>query len=227
MDKKFKMLDLTHPVSPEIPSWNGESGFEISIKLDYQNCTPPDLFRIQKIESNAGIGTHIDAPAHVIPGGRTVDQLTIEELFAACVVIDVRSEAGEDYIITPDVIEKFEERNGEIKPKSFVIFYTGWDKYWSEREKYHNNHRFPSIDPKVAEILLKRDIAGLGTDTLSPDTGAAGFPVHRAMLGANKFIVENIANAKLLPSTGSKILALPMNITGGTEAPIRLIGFLS
>ncbi|HYD91515.1 MAG TPA: cyclase family protein [Flavobacterium sp.] len=227
MDKKFKMLDLTHPVSPEIPSWNGESGFEISIKLDYQNCTQPDLFRIQKIESNAGIGTHIDAPAHVIPGGRTVDQLTIEELFAACVVIDVRSEAGEDYIITPDVIEKFEERNGEIKPKSFVIFYTGWDKYWSEREKYHNNHRFPSIDPKVAEILLKRDIAGLGTDTLSPDTGAAGFPVHRAMLGANKFIVENIANAKLLPSTGSKILALPMNITGGTEAPIRLIGFLS
>ena len=122
MNKEFKIIDLTHKLSPEAPSWDGSCGFELSISTDYKDCTPPDLFRIQKIKCGAGMGTHMDAPAHVVPNGRTIDELNFEELATDCVVIDVSKEANADYVILPEVVEKFEKEYSEIKSNSFVIF---------------------------------------------------------------------------------------------------------
>jgi kynurenine formamidase len=66
----------------------------------------------------------------------------------------------------------------------------------------------------------------LGIDTFSSDTGENGFPVHRAILGADKYLVENVANAELLPATGAKVLVLPPKIKDATEAPLRLIALI-
>jgi kynurenine formamidase len=223
---ELKAIDLTHTLSSTIPSWDGTCGFTLSLDTDYKDCTPPDLFRTQKIQMKGGMGTHMDAPAHCIEGAKTIEALTLEELVTDCVVIDVSDHADESYLIMPADVEKFEKEHGEIKSGSFVIFYTGWDKYWDTPEKYNNNHIFPSVDTSTAELLLKRNIAGLGIDTLSADTGKNGFPVHRAILGAGKYLVENIANAKSLPPTGAKSVLLPMKIKDGTEAPVRLIGLI-
>lgn len=223
---EIKPIDLTHTLSATTPFWDGSCGFTLSINGDYTECTPPDLFRTQKIQMNAGIGTHMDAPAHCIPGARTIESLNLEELIVDCVVIHLRDSVDENYLIMPSSIEEFEKEYGKIPAHSFVIFYTGWEKYWNDQDKYINNHNFPAVDVSTAKLLLERDIAGLGIDTLSPDTGKNGFGVHQAILGAGKYLVENIANAKLLPPTGAKIAVLPMKIEGGTEAPIRLVGFI-
>lgn len=226
MQKKLKAIDLTHTLSSGIPSWDGSCGFELSVITDYKDCTPPNLFRVQKMQCNNGIGTHIDAPAHVIKNGRTIDKLNLKELITDCVVIDVSPKANADYVIMPETIKEFEKKYGKIKSNSFVIFYTGWEKYWGNKTKYNNNHKFPSVHTSTAEILLKRNIAGIGTDTLSVDTGEYGFPVHHLILGKDKYLVENVANAKSLPPVGAKILILPLKIEGGTESPIRLVALI-
>ena len=59
------------------------------------------------------------------------------------------------------------------------------------------------------------------------DKGGEDFPVHRIVLGAGKYIVENIANAKDVPPIGAKIMVMPMKINNGTEAPIRLIAIVT
>ena len=169
------------------------------------------------------MGTHMDAPAHVIPGGRTIDKLTPEELVVDCVLIDVSQEADKNYLVMPSAIEKFEKEYGEIPAHSLVIFYTGWSKFWETPERYHNKFAFPRVDVSVAEILLKRKVVGLGIDTFSCDTGKDGFSVHRAILRADKYLVENVANAELLPPTGAKVFVLPFKIKDATEAPIRLV----
>ena len=61
-------------------------------------------------------------------------------------------------------------------------------------------------------------------DTLSADKADSDYPVHRALLGAGKYLVKNIAYAEQLPAVGSYNMALPILTVGGTEAPIRLIG---
>ena len=217
------MIDLTHVLSPHIPAWDGKPDFELTTITDYKDCTRPDLFRTQRLHAGVGLGTHIDAPAHVIPGGRTIDQLTLQELVVDGIVIDVSHEAHENYKVMPRAIEDFEKKYGPLPAHALVKFYTGWSAHWKNPEKYHNRFAFPSVDVSTAEMLLKRNIVGLGIDTFSCDTGKNGFPVHRAILGANKYLVENVANAHLLPSIGAKIFVLPMHIKDATEAPLRLI----
>lgn len=226
MNQNFKTIDLTHTITEMIPTWDGDCGFHLPIAVDYKDCTEPDLFRIQKIECKAGIGTHMDAPAHCIVDGRTIEALPLQELVTDCIVVDVSAKANEHYMITSSDVEAFEKAHGEIPAGSLVIFYTGWSKHWETPEKYNNNHVFPSVDVSTAELLLTRGIVGIGIDTLSCDTGAHGFPVHRAILGANKYLIENVANAHLLPPTGAKVAVLPVKIKDATEAPIRLIALL-
>lgn len=222
----MKKIDLTHSLSSEIPSWDGSCSFNLGVTTDYADCKVPNLFRVQKIEAKAGIGTHIDAPAHCFPDGVTIDMLSFENLATECVVVHIEN-ADENYKITLDDIEKFEIENGLIGANTFVIFHTGWDQYWDRPEKYRNDLKFPSLHEDTAKLLLKRDIAGIGIDTLSPDAIGNDFPVHRVLLGAGKYIVENVANAKELPSVGVKIMIMPLKIKNGTESPVRLVAMLN
>lgn len=222
----IKIIDLTHALEPHIPAWDLGCGFVQTIKVDYSECSSDVKFRINRIEMDAGIGTHIDAPAHCMPSGCTVDRLPLENFLAPCIVIDLSEIAHESYLASPQDILSFEKRYGIIGSGSFVIFRTGWERYWHDPEKYRNGHRFPSISKEAAELLLERDIVGIGIDTLSPDTEESGYPVHAALLGAGKYIIENVANVQRLPARGSLILALPMKIKDGTEAPVRLVAFL-
>lgn len=226
MKSKHKIIDLTHTISDAVPAWDGKPLFSLDTLVDYKDCVPPNLFRIQKLTAGMSVGTHLDAPAHVIPGGRTIEMITSDELVVDCVVINVSEEADEHYLLGIDTIKRFEKEQGMIPPNSLVIVYTGWSKFWDSPEKYHNNHVFPGVGVPAAEVLLKRNIRGIGIDTFSCDTGQSGFPVHQIVLGADKYLVENVANADLLPATGSKALVLPAKIKGATEAPVRLLGLV-
>ena len=223
----FKVIDLTHIISSTSPSWEGGCGFQHQVILNYADCTTPVQFKVQKINMYAGLGTHIDAPAHCIPCGKTVDELKLDELIAPCIVIDVSKQAHESWQLSHKDIRQFEREHDQIGDGAFVIVRTGWDQYWNEPEKYRNHLQFPSISLDAAELLLERKIAGLGIDTLSPDTPGSGYPVHEAILGAGKYIVENVANSSELPPRDSFSLALPIRTEGGTEAPMRLIGLIT
>jgi kynurenine formamidase/GNAT superfamily N-acetyltransferase len=218
----YQVVDLTHTVSSSIPTWEGGCGFLLHTTQDYKDVG----FRIQRFEMVAGIGTHMDAPCHQVAGGGSIDDLPLSDLIAPCVVIDVSSKVHERYKVSVEDILEFEKEHGKIPGSSFVILRTGWDRFWDTPEKYRNNLVFPSVSVEAATALLQRGICGLGIDTLSPDSFDGGFDVHSTLLGAKKYIVENIANSSLLPPTGSSIVCAPIKVEGGAEAPVRLIGLL-
>lgn len=221
----FIFVDLTHSLSSEVPHWGIDVGFKYNARMiQSAESTGQVKFRVQRLEMSAGIGTHIDAPSHCFEDAPAIDKIPIQSLITICRVIDVSNRAHERYIVSADDIYDFENEYGTIPKGAFVIIYTGWDQRWSLPEKYRNEKIFPSISIEAAEILLSREIVGLGIDTLSPDTYGSDFPVHQLILGAGKFIVENVANAKQLNPADSYIFALPMKVTDGTEAPIRLVG---
>ena len=222
----FNVIDLTHPISPDSPSWDASCGFQHKITLDYEQCTTTTQFRVQTIQMHAGIGTHLDAPAHCIPGGTTIEQLRLNELIAPCVVIDVSKEAHASYVCESADIQSFERKYGKISRGSFVIICTGWSRFWHQPKQYRNELQFPSVSKEAALLLLEREIVGLGIDTFSADKADSEYPVHHALLRAGKYLVENIAQAEQLPAVGSYSMALPILTVGGTEAPIRLIGLI-
>lgn len=222
----FTLVDLTHSLTPSIPTWNGKCGFNHKINYDYDSCTTATKFRTYTLQMEAGIGTHMDAPSHCIRGGLSISDLSLEKLVSPCVVIDVSSRSREDYKITVQDIRDFEENYGRIQKRTFVMFHTGWGRFWNTPWHYRNNYIFPSISKDSALFLLDREITGIGIDTLSPDLPQDDFPVHHVLLNAEKYIVENITSLEKMPPTGAFSLALPLKIQHGTEAPIRLIGLV-
>ncbi|HET9843129.1 MAG TPA: cyclase family protein [Gammaproteobacteria bacterium] len=222
----YKIIDLTHTLNNNVPTWNGGCGFHHDLHLDYTDCEGEDKFRVMKLRMHAGIGTHMDAPSHCIPGGECIDAIKVEELCMPCFVIDVSNKATEQYIVTLEDILAFESKLGRISQGSCVMVKTGWEKNWHSPEKYHNNHVFPSVSIEAANLFLERDVRALGIDTLSADRPDNGFPVHQAFLGNGKLLIENVANLNKMPSCGSYIMAFPIKIKDGTEAPIRLVGLI-
>lgn len=222
----YKLIDLTHTLDRTIPTWDGGCGFNHTMHLDYADCQGEDKFRVMQMSMHAGIGTHIDVPSHCISGGKCVHEFDVNDLCMPCSVINVSDKAHERYSVSPKDITDFERMHGMISQGSCVLIKTGWERFWNSPEKYRNNHVFPSISVEAAHLLLERGVAALGIDTLSPDCPENGFKVHQAFLGNNKILIENAANLDAMPSSGSYIMALPIKVKDGTEAPVRLVGLI-
>jgi len=214
-----RYVDLTHTFSHDMVSWNGSCGFSHDIKADYETVG----FRIQQLKMHAGIGTHIDAPAHCVPQGKTIEVLSTKDLIVPCVVLDISEKASAFYSLTVQDVELWESRYGVLQERVFCMVYTGWDRFWKNPEQYRNNYQFPSVSKEAVQFLLARNIVGLGIDTLSPDRPSDGFAVHHAMLGAGKYLIENLKNLSLLPAIGGLMMAFPLKGYGLTEAPARVI----
>ncbi len=222
----YKLIDLTHTLDSHIPTWNGSCGFNHELHVDYVDCKGEDKFRVMKIKMHAGIGTHMDAPSHCIPSGLCIHDFDVNELCMPCVVIDVSNQCHEHYSLTPEDIGAFESKHGPINKGSCVMVKTDWGKFWNHREKYHNNHIFPSVSLEAAKMLLERDVSALGIDTLSPDRPEDGFKVHQIFLGSGKILIENVANLDNMPPIDAFIMAFPIKVKDGAEAPVRLVGLI-
>ncbi|MDP1607818.1 MAG: cyclase family protein [Chlamydiales bacterium] len=217
-------IDLTHPLSPNVPTWNGSCGFCLEIKKDYS-----DMFRVQQIKMHAGVGTHMDAASHRFQGGKSIADIPLKQLlFTPIHVIDVSQKAHADYEISVSDMEEYEKTYGSIPENALVIGFTGWHRFWQDPKKYRNvdsrgQMHFPAFSADAAKYLVSRNIAGIAIDTLSPDCLDTTYPVHHHLLANNKYIIENIADCSLLPPQGSYGIALPLRAEEATESPIRLV----
>lgn len=222
----FKVEDLTQPLSASVPTWNGSCGFCLEIKKDYDQ-----MFRVQQVKMHAGVGTHMDAPSHRIQGGSSIADIPVEQLVAPICIIDVSKKAGSDYEISLQNIKDYEAVYGLIPSNALVIGFTGWSRFWTNSDAYRNmdtngQMHFPAFSAESACLLIERNISGIAIDTLSPDCQDPDFSVHKIILGAGKYIIENIADCSQLPPRGGYAIALPFRAENATESPVRVIALV-
>lgn len=223
-----KIIDLSQELHSGIPTWSGDCGFHLNITNDYDR-----LFRVMDYSLFANAGTHMDAPAHIVQGGQEISALNLQNLFCSLFVINVMASVQKNpgYQLLPKDILDFEKSHGRIAAGGFVVAATGWDKRWSDPGSYRNvidgRMLFPTFSTEAAELLLEREVSGIGIDTLSPDGPDSEFPVHRKILGAGKVILENLATLNQLPPVGAQIIAFPLKIRGGAESPVRAVAIVS
>ncbi len=221
-----EMIDLTQTLHSDIPTWSGTCGFESAILSD------DDPARVHSFTFHlSSAGTHMDAPSHFCKDGLHIDKIPLEKLIVPLCVIEVTQEADADFFLTPDHILHYEKMCGKIPPASFVALHTGWDQYWSNPEKYRNADdkgglHCPGISLEACHLLLERNVAGIGIDALNPDGSNPEYPFHHAILGAGKYIVENLTNLDKLPPIGAYIALLPIKIGDASEAPIRAVALI-
>lgn len=234
LEGKGKIIDLTHPLSEEIPYWPGES--YIPFRFETIATMEKDGVYSGFFAMPEHMGTHIDAPNHFEAGQASVDALRLQQLIAPAVVIDVRDQVEEnpDYQLTVEDIENWEDRHGRLPAGALVFMYSGWDSRWNDIDAYRNQGlnddvmHFPGFSVEAAEFLVnERDIRGIGIDTLSVDHGPSkDFRVHHVTHGAGKYHVENAARLGQLPPRGAIVVVAPIPIRGGSGGPGRVFALL-
>ncbi|MBP9695383.1 MAG: cyclase family protein [Candidatus Magasanikbacteria bacterium] len=201
----MKYIDLTHKFTDSMPSYPGDP----RPILQQITLISEDGVNDHSLKTTMHIGTHIDAPAHMISNGKLISDYPIEKFFGKAIFIDARGQMT----IGPEILPK-----EKIKAGNVVILYTGWDKKFGNHE-YFGDH--PIVNNEFADTLIELGISILCIDFPSPDKKP--YPIHQKLLRHDILIAENATNLELLIEQKKiEIIALPLYIEADAS-PCRIV----
>lgn len=207
------MHDLTVSLREGMPTFPGTPSFEVEQLQSHEDAGTV----VHYLTMNTHHGTHIDAPAHYIPDGKTIDQLDLECFNGSATVFDLREYSGEP--ITERILR------AQSPPQSTddrVILLTG------DVDRYFEGDFFDKaayLTEDGAEWLIEQNVSLIANDFLTEAVpGDPHRPVHKALLGAEIPILEYICNASAIADTTQVTLqAFPLLLSGLEAAPVRAV----
>jgi kynurenine formamidase len=224
------LVDLTHTMSPEFPTFFGVPGIELQKQFDLKK----DGFNLNWWRIIEHAGTHIDAPIHFSEGGASVDKLLAETLVVPLAVVDVRGRAAQnaDYQLSRQDLLEWEKKNRRLPDGCCVAMLSGWASHVGDPAKYSGAvdgvFHFPGFAPEAADWLIaERKVWGLAVDTLSLDHGTSkDFKTHVSWLGAGRWGLENVAALDNVPASGATLIVGLAKVKGATGGPTRLFALV-
>jgi len=203
-------IDLSVEVRPGMPVWEGAPD---PVIVPVCEIGPESNCRVSRVELDAHLGTHLDAPCHYLPGAGAVESLRLEDLVGPCWIAD----AGAAALVTDSVLEGLgipegcarllvrtdNTRRGLMGRPEFVRDYVG-------------------LDLSGARWLLERGVRLVGFDYLSVQAFHESDDVHRELLGARVVLLEGLDLSAVEPGAHD-LVCLPPKWTGSDGAPARVI----
>jgi len=208
----MKIIDLTHTIHSSMPVFPGT---EPPI-IQEANTLEKDGFAEAKITFYSHTGTHMDAPAHMVEGGLSLDQYPIDHFIGDALVLNFTDIGSEE--IGVEQLVPYEDRISKV---DFVILKTGWSKYWGEDEYFIG---FPALSEDAAKWLTNFKLKGIGIDAISIDSmKSTTFRVHQIFFQSNIVIIENIANLDSVINDNFIFSCMPLKTQKADGSPIRAV----
>lgn len=172
-----------------------------------------DTFTLTRLELSAHTGTHIDAPAHFIPRGLTIDQLDPDAFIGPARVLDL-TRAG------PLISARDLEEAGLIRGSERILLKTRNSALW---HKSTFQVDYVSLAADGAQSLVDMGVRLIGIDYLSIEAfGSTGFSAHHTLLKAGVVILEGVNLEDVEPGT-YQLVSFPLLIEGAEGAPARAV----
>jgi kynurenine formamidase len=149
-------------------------------------------------------GTHMDAPAHMVEDGPTLDEYPLTHFMGRAQIFPGDTDFG-----TVDLTQL-----------DYVILNFDWakrrgtDGFFSE---------CPAIDSRDAAILSISGLKGVGMDTPSVDNNATELVNHQILLGSGLVLIEGLCNLEQVGDAPFQITALPLLWKKADGAPCRVV----
>lgn len=202
----MRIIDLTHTFTEDMPVYPGDP----KSKLEQVAHIEKDTYNDHKVTTVMHVGTHMDAPFHMIKNGRKIDEIEPDRFIGPGVLIDARGKTG----VNADIL-----LDRRIKKGSIVLVYTGFGIKYRTKDYFEN---YPHFSEDLAEKLVELEISVVGMDMLGPDLDAP-WPTHKILLGKEILILENLTNLdKLLGIKEFEVIALPAKFKTDA-APVRVV----
>lgn len=205
------IIDLTHELDQQTPVYPGTQ--ERAPSFIQTASVDADGYSNSILITGMHLGTHIDAPAHMLEKGQTIDMVPLTQLCCRAYVIQTQDKN----IIEADLIE-----NIDFETPCALLFHTGYDTYYGQ-ERYFIDH--PVLSERTAHVIIAKKIGIVGFDSPSPDRFP--FSIHKLLFSHNIPIIENLTHIhKLLGAQHIMLYALP--IKSKTDSALaRVIAVIS
>jgi arylformamidase len=202
-------FDISVPLSSDLPVYSGDPQLRIEL---VQSMAKGAVADVRSLTMGTHTGTHVDAPAHFIQGGRTVDELRFDDCIGPAQVLDLSAENLGD--IEPQQLA------GALDPRvPRVLLRTRNSELW--RKKTFDSS-FTALSEPAARYLVDQGIKLVGIDYLSIAPFGAPAAVHRDLLNAGIVILEGL-NLSEVPAGNYTLICLPLKLRGAEGAPARAI----
>ncbi|MFC2037938.1 cyclase family protein [Chloroflexota bacterium] len=205
-----RLYDISLPISDSLVVWPGDPGIRLS---QPSHLDRGDLYTVSRLDMGAHTGTHVDAPAHFIPGGSGVDLLDLEALVGPALVVH----ALEADALTAEVLSGLEIPPGTDR----LLVRTRNSNRWARGESAFDEN-FVGVTQDGAHWLVARGVRLVGVDYLSVGPFADPVPTHHVLLRAGVIAVEGLDLSEISPGV-YQLVCLPLKIVGVDGAPARAI----
>jgi kynurenine formamidase len=211
------LIDLTQPI------YDGMTKYPVQpdVRIDVVNSR----LRGHMLHAGSHVGTHIDAPIHIVDGGKRIGEIELDRFRGRAVVASVSRNAGESISVDDIVAGGPQPRRGDV-----LIVHTGWDQYFIDTKRYEDH---PWLSVEVAEWAVELGLNMVGVDTLSPDQpidrrdndAEFRYPIHRTLLGNDILIIENLSNLSEVSGRSGGYYAFPIVTLapGGDAGYVRFV----
>ncbi len=213
----MEMVDLSRVIYEGMPKIPVLSDVHVRKFFSLEKGHP---LNVTEISLPCHAGTHVDAPVHIVPNGKSIEELPLESFIGPGAVISVKKRGGEQVTATDLENSRVAVNRGDI-----LMLHTGWDEKFENPE--YNLHPYLSVD--AAEWMVKKGVKLFGIDCITVDLPTPlrpkgfDFPVHKMLLGNGVLIAENVTNLGEIVGKKIRILALPLRIKGSDAGHARIV----
>lgn len=202
----MKIIDISWPLTENMTQYK-----DVELFTATHITTPTSGAMETHISICSHTGTHVDAPAHFIADGKTIDQISLEKLLGACRVIDLTN--------VQEKISHTDIEPHDIKQDEIVLFKTT-NSFINPLDRF--NYAFVYITHDAALYLASKKIKALGFDYLGIERNQPDHPSHKALMVAGIPIIEGLRLMNV--NAGSYFFCcMPLLLPGSDAAPARAI----
>ena len=207
----MNIFDLSHKLNNQTPVFPGTAKptFEPAATIEKEG------YRETHFNFESHLGTHIDAPAHILEPGATLDQLPVSTFTGKAIIIEI---PGSPKYIEKALLVSFQDKLAET---DFVLLKTNWCKKWGADEYFFN---FPVLTEEAANWLISFNLKGIGFDAISADpVESTDLPIHHIILGNGCIIIENLNFPEKLKASEGEFSCFALPYENADGSPVRAI----
>lgn len=206
-------IDISIPITTDTPVWPGDTAPRVALD---SSLGAGDVVNTTRLEISAHTATHVDAPAHVFPGGAGVESIRPEILVGPCHVADFTA-------LPPGSLISGAALEGALIPRGAkrLLLKTGNSRRIADAGSVFIRD-FVALDDSACEWVISRGIALVGIDCHSVTPFDRPMPGHVALLGAGIVVLEGLS---LVGAEAGEytLICLPLLVPGSDGAPARAL----
>lgn len=192
-----KYIDISRKIFNGMKRYPSDPNVEIGVFKSIKNGNSCNL---RKLVLGTHIGTHVDAPFHILNKGRTVDAIKINDLICDVIIAN----AGEVFS------DKFFDSVGPGPARVRGVLFKG-------------SGNQSALTIKEAKELKRHGMKVVGTENMSiEEMSDKRHPVHRYLLKNGIIIIEGL-DLKSVKRGCYRLICLPLKIKNGDGAPARAV----